>query len=80
MCYLPVSFYIGQQAGKLTVYLIGLLFKLAYWIVCFVAFAVKVICVSIYKLLCFLLPKLWQLMQNGCHRYRQYQEERHYVR
>jgi len=80
MCYVPVSFYIGQQAGKLTVSLIGLLFKLAFWIVVLAASAVKGICVSIYKLLCFLLPKLWQLMQNGYHRYRQYQEERRYVR
>lgn len=80
MCYVPVSFYIGQQAGKLTVSLIGLLFKLAFWIVVLAASAVKGICVLIYKLLCFLLSKLWQLMQNGYHRYRQYQEERRYVR
>lgn len=84
MYYVPLSYYLGHLSGRLIGTVIGFLivatFRLSLLAVYYAGFAILKILELFFKLLCFLLPKIEDLIMYGYHRFRRYREQRYCVR
>lgn len=81
MYYVPPSIYIGEQIGKAIGALICAIIKFCLWIALHAIYILAILFNWLLKgLFLFILPKLWELMKSGYHRYRQHRAMRYYVR